>query len=144
MKDYYQILGVQPASGMDEIRRAYRRLAKQTHPDMNPDDPQAGERCKEVNEAWAVLGDVEKREEYDRQRTAGKAAGQEAARQRKDARKAAGTVPKGPLDYEELMGRFGAFFSEKKMSEMAREQRGRGAKNPLDTTALFEKFMGFK
>ena len=43
-----------------------------------------------------------------------------------------------------LLGRFGAFFSEKKMSEMAREQRGRGAKNPLDTTALFEKFMGFK
>ena len=88
MKDYYQILGVQPASGMDEIRRAYRRLAKQTHPDMNPDDPQAEERFKEVNEAWAVLGDVEKREEYDRQRTAGKAAGQEAARQRKDARNA--------------------------------------------------------
>ncbi|OUP67393.1 hypothetical protein B5F10_19140 [Anaerotruncus colihominis] len=144
MKDYYQILGVQPASGMDEIRRAYRRLAKQTHPDMNPDDPQAEERFKEVNEAWAVLGDVEKRKEYDRQRTARKAAGQKAARQRKDARKVAQSVSKGALDYEDLLGRFGTFFSEKKMSEMAREQRGRGAKNPLDTTALFEKFMGFK
>ena len=144
MKDYYQILGVQPASGMDEIRRAYRRLAKQTHPDMNPDDPQAEERFKEVNEAWAVLGAAQRRTQGCPVSFKRGAAGQEAARQRKDARKVAQSVSKGALDYEDLLGRFGTFFSEEKLSETAREQRGKGVKNPLDTTALFEKFMGFK
>lgn len=69
--DYYRILGVPPATTEDEIRRAYRRLALQWHPDRNPGDPRAGERFKEISEAYAVLVDPAKRREYDRARRAG-------------------------------------------------------------------------
>ncbi|MGA7277528.1 MAG: DnaJ domain-containing protein, partial [Desulfocapsaceae bacterium] len=55
MKDYYQILDVTIEAGEDEIRRSYRRLAMQYHPDRNPDDPQAEEKFKEVAEAYGVL-----------------------------------------------------------------------------------------
>lgn len=66
MKDYYRILGVDPQATEEEIRVAYRRLALKYHPDRNPNDPQAEERFKEVNEAYGVLGDPKKRAEYDR------------------------------------------------------------------------------
>lgn len=68
MKDYYRILGVDPSSSEEEIRRAYRKLALRFHPDRNPQDPSAEERFKEVNEAYGVLGDPRKRAAYDGQR----------------------------------------------------------------------------
>ncbi|HET9490478.1 MAG TPA: DnaJ domain-containing protein [Methylomirabilota bacterium] len=70
-KDYYRILGVDPQAPEDEVRRAYRRLALQWHPDRNPNRPQAGERFKEISEAYAVLIDAGKRREYDRLRQMG-------------------------------------------------------------------------
>jgi len=65
-KDYYDILGVSEDAGQDEIRRAFRQLARKHHPDVNPDDPEAEERFKEINEAYEVLSDPEKRQKYDR------------------------------------------------------------------------------
>jgi len=64
-KDYYQVLGVEKTSSEKEIKRAFRRLARQCHPDVNPDDPQAEERFKEINEAYEVLSDQGKRQKYD-------------------------------------------------------------------------------
>jgi molecular chaperone DnaJ len=68
--DYYDILGVSRSASQEEIKRAYRNLAKQLHPDRNPDDVSANERLKQVNEAYDVLGDPEKRSNYDRYGTA--------------------------------------------------------------------------
>ena len=65
MKDYYQILGVSRDASLEEIKRAYRRLALKYHPDKNPGDKEAEERFKEINEAYAVLSDPEKRRQYD-------------------------------------------------------------------------------
>ncbi len=65
MKDYYRILGVPSNASYEEIRRAYRRLAKQYHPDLNPYDPYANEKFKEINEAYHVLSDPCQRESYD-------------------------------------------------------------------------------
>jgi curved DNA-binding protein len=65
MKDYYQVLGVQKNATVDEIKKAYRKLALQYHPDRNKGDKAAEERFKEINEAYAVLSDQEKRRQYD-------------------------------------------------------------------------------
>ncbi|MBO9998573.1 MAG: DnaJ domain-containing protein [Cyanobacteria bacterium SID2] len=64
-KDYYAVLGVGKTASSDEIKKAFRRLARKYHPDMNPDDRNAEARFKEVNEAYEVLSDTDKRRKYD-------------------------------------------------------------------------------
>lgn len=70
-KDYYAVLGVGQDASADEIKRAYRKLARVNHPDSSPDDPEAERRFKEVGEAYAVVGDEDKRREYDQIRRLG-------------------------------------------------------------------------
>jgi molecular chaperone DnaJ len=64
-RDYYEVLGVSREVSADDLKRAFRRLAMQYHPDRNPDDPQAPERFKECSEAYEVLSDPDKRRSYD-------------------------------------------------------------------------------
>ena len=70
-KDFYQVLGVPDSASQDDIKKAYRRLAKQYHPDANPDNASAAERFKEISEAHSVLSDPEKRKQYDQMRRLG-------------------------------------------------------------------------
>ncbi len=65
-RDYYEVLGISRTATLDEIKKAYRRMALQYHPDKNPGDPEAEEKFKEAAEAYGVLSDDEKRARYDR------------------------------------------------------------------------------
>src|SRR5215471_20838224 len=64
-RDYYEILGVARSAKEDEIKKAYRKLARKYHPDLNPNNKQAEEKFKEIQEAYEVLGDSEKRQKFD-------------------------------------------------------------------------------
>ncbi len=64
-RDYYETLGVSKTADQDEIKKAYRKLARKYHPDANPDDPKAEEKFKEISTAYEVLSDPDKRKQYD-------------------------------------------------------------------------------
>ncbi|MFX0031282.1 MAG: DnaJ C-terminal domain-containing protein [Promethearchaeota archaeon] len=65
-KDYYQILDLPKNATKEEIKRAFRKMARKYHPDVNPDEPKSGEKFKEINEAYSILSDDKKREMYDK------------------------------------------------------------------------------
>ncbi len=104
-KDYYGVLGVAASATADEIKKQYRKLAKKYHPDANPNDPQAADRFKEISEAYNVLGDAEKRKQYDEMRRLGAFGGFSGAG-RAGARPGpggtAGAGPQGGFRFEDL------------------------------------------
>src|ERR1700736_4170679 len=65
VRDYYEVLGVPRTASEKDVKSAFRKLARQYHPDVNPNDPQAADKFKEINEANEVLSDPEKRKRYD-------------------------------------------------------------------------------
>jgi molecular chaperone DnaJ len=70
-RDFYEILGVKESATQSEIKKAYRKLAKEHHPDANPGDPKAADRFKEIGEAYSVLSDEKKRKQYDQMKRLG-------------------------------------------------------------------------
>ncbi len=65
-KDYYKLLGINKGASKEEIKRAFRKMARKYHPDVNPDESKSGEKFKEINEAYTILNDDKKRDMYDR------------------------------------------------------------------------------
>ncbi|HXF83466.1 MAG TPA: molecular chaperone DnaJ [bacterium] len=115
MRDYYAILGVDRTASQEEIKQAFRRLAREHHPDVRKDDPQAAERFKEINEAYQVLSDPERRAQYDR----------------------FGTVPAGPMresgfgPFEDI---FEMFFGRRERVAPDAPERGADLRYDLELT----------
>ncbi|MEL7339538.1 MAG: J domain-containing protein [Bacteroidota bacterium] len=116
-KDYYRILGVSPSANEEDIRKAYKKLAVQFHPDKNPDNPAAEERFKAISEAKEILLDPDNRRQYDALR-----------RQYQGYRAAAGagagrSAQQVPKDFNNLFGRF--------MNEIINRQKKKQVKGHL-------------
>src|SRR3954468_15629477 len=109
-RDYYQTLGVAETATTDEIKKAFRRLAKQHHPDRNPNNPQAAERFKEISEAHDVLSDAEKRKKYDQLRRYGAFAGPSGGASSRRGRGGSAPPDSGDFDMSDLGG-LGDIFS---------------------------------
>lgn len=134
-KDYYQILGVSETASAEEIKKAYRRLAKQNHPDANPNDPQAADRFKEVGEAYAALSDETRRKQYDQMRRMGPLGGfgfgRGAAAGRGSASGPAGSAQEERFTFDDLgdLGGLGDLFSSlfdrRRQQQQQQQQRGR-------------------
>ena len=143
-RDYYQTLGVQSQATQDEIKRAYRKRAMESHPDRNPDDPQAADKFKVISQAYEVLSDPQKRQLYDRH-------GEQAFAQ-------GGSGQPGGAQFESMQDALrtfmGAFGSEKNSSFFdffggeggsAREEMVRGASKKIRLEISFaEAFKGAK
>jgi DnaJ-class molecular chaperone with C-terminal Zn finger domain len=116
-KDYYAVLGVPASATQDEIKKKYRKLAAKHHPDKNPNDPKAAETFKEISEAYQVLGDAEKRKQYDQMRRLGAFGGfgGAGAGQRAGARPGTGAPGGQNVHFEDFdiggLGGLGDIFS---------------------------------
>jgi curved DNA-binding protein len=143
-KDYYQILGVARNADADAVRKAYRKLAMQYHPDRNPGDKQAEDRFKEINEAYQVLNDPQKRAHYDRLGSAysnwqGRGGSPGDFNWGEWARSAPGGTR---VEYEDVSDLFSEFFTN--IFSGGRGTRGRAAQayeQPVEIT-LKEAFEG--
>src|SRR3972149_2847856 len=149
-KDYYKILGVERSAGEKELKRAYRKLAVQFHPDKNPGNPGAEERFKEINEAYEVLGDPAKRAKDDQlgssyqawERMGGAQGGFDWSQWTSGA---PGGVRVEVGDLNELFGRgFSAFFQAMfgGVGGPPHPARGGGARNRAVRISLAEAYHG--
>src|SRR5215467_16167703 len=121
-RDYYEVLGVGKGAATDEIKKAYRKVAMQYHPDRNPGDKAAEEKFKEAAEAYEILSDTDKRGQYDRYGHAGVSGN------------GRGGFGQGGMNMEDIFSQFGDIFGDDLFgSFFGGGQRGRGGQRARGT-----------
>ena len=133
-RDYYEVLGVDKSASEDEIKRAYKKMARKYHPDLNPDNKEAEEKFKEVNEAYEVLSDSDKKARYDQFGFAG-------VDPNYGAGAGGGAYGAGGFDFGDLGDIFGSFFGGGFGSAQRRNPNApqRGESIRLSVTISFEE-----
>lgn len=139
MKNYYELLGVSRDAAPDEIKRAFRKLARQYHPDLNPGNQEANERFKAINEAYSTLSDPSLRESYDARLN-----GVKSERVNPSTPRAYHGEPNFQnfdfRNYEANFERFFGFNPRTKEASIKKESK----KSPVNTTDFFEQYFGVK
>lgn len=136
--DYYKVLGVAQEADEEQIKQAYRKLAKKYHPDLHPDDAASEAKFKDIVEAYEILGDAAKRKEYDEKR---KRSG-EPIRKTKEEYSSAPGMDMGKFTKD--MERYFGFSFQGKQPGTRDGDAKKSKKNPLDVTEMFEAFMKVK
>lgn len=141
--DYYKVLEITEQADEDQIRQAYRKLAKKYHPDINPGNPEAEEKFKDIVEAYEVLGDATKRKAYDEKRSAASGYGGK----RNGQKQGQGSYTRADVnmaDFTKNMEKYFGFSFGGGKTEGKQQETRKEKKNPLDVTEMFEAFMKIK
>jgi molecular chaperone DnaJ len=146
MKNYYEVLGVEKSATLEEIKKVYKKLAKKYHPDLNQGNKEAEQKFIEIKEAYDTLSDEDKRKSYDVKLDGGSS---DSTYQQEGRKKNTRSEPAEPakFDFEEVERSFERFFGFNPRTNKVNietEKQKEKKKNPLDTTAAFEQFFGFK
>lgn len=143
MKNYYEILEVSPKASAEEIKKAYRKLARKYHPDVNPGNKEAEEKFKEINEAYNILIDESKRKNYDDKINGTDEPRKENVRYAKKENVTKGGPTK--FDFEDVERTFERFFGfNPRTKEVSIKKEKDKKKNPLDASDMFEKYFGVR
>ncbi|WP_061313058.1 DnaJ domain-containing protein [Clostridium botulinum] len=147
MKNYYKILGVSESSNKDEIKKAFRNLAKKYHPDKNKDNKDAIEMFQQINEAYEILSNESSREEYDRklnQNSSNRSKNESKNNSKKSQAKTKENFNKGDA-LNDLNQYFESFFGFKASSnDVDGSKIKKDSKNPIDTSKIFNNFFNVK
>ena len=134
--NHYEVLGVAKTASEEEIKKVYRKLAAKYHPDQNQNNPKAEERFISISKAYEILGDVKKRQEYDKSLSNQQFFKKGSAKQSKTA----------PFNPETMgkMGEFEQFFGFTKDGEKITPTGKSSKKGPIDPDQIFGQFFGKK
>ena len=135
-KDYYATLGVSKTASSKEIKKAFRKLAREFHPDNNPDDAVAEARFKEINEAYDTLSDTDERKEYDHAREMGYFVGDPGGHQQyvRVEDLFGGQAAAGGGGFQDLLGGLGDLFGQGQRQYQPRPAAGRNLQADLSLT----------
>ena len=147
MKDYYEILGVSETSSKDEIKKAFRSLAKKYHPDRNGNDENAIKKFQEVNEAYEVLSNEDSKKSYDEKKANFKNAHKrknENSKNNKTDNDFSEKTRSKKESMEDLNQYFANFFCFDPTSNNINKDKLKKQDNPIDTSNMFESFFKMK
>lgn len=142
MRNYYEILGVSKQASNEEIKKAYRKLARKYHPDVNPGNKEAEEKFKKVNEAYNILIDESKRKAYDDKPDSSNGRDNKNSGFQKERKTQEGSKKFDMDEVERTFERFFGFNPNTKEASINKDKNDK--KNPLDASDIFDKYFGFR